>query len=135
MTQEFWTTVADAASIVCLLGGAFFALAAGVGALRFPDLLSRMHAATKPQVLGLILVLVGLALRLREGGAVWALVLVAIFQMLTAPVAAHMVGRAGFRTGKVRNDLLVVDELSRDLDATRPGETLPDGTRSDGPAR
>jgi len=120
MTQDQWTVVADVASIVCLLGGAFFAFAAGVGALRFPDLLARMHAGTKPQVLGLILVLIGLALRLREGGAVWALVLVAIFQMLTAPVAAHMVGRAGFRTGKVRGDLLVVDELSRDLDATRP---------------
>jgi multicomponent Na+:H+ antiporter subunit G len=119
MTQDQWTTVADVVSAVCLLGGAFFALAAGVGALRFPDLLSRMHAATKPQVLGLVLVLVGLALRLREGGAVWALVLVAVFQMLTAPVAAHMVGRAGFRTGKVRQDLLVVDELSRDLAATR----------------
>jgi multicomponent Na+:H+ antiporter subunit G len=119
MTQDQWTTVADVVSAVCLLGGAFFALAAGVGAVRFPDLLSRMHAATKPQVLGLVLVLVGLALRLREGGAVWALVLVAVFQMLTAPVAAHMVGRAGFRTGKVRQDLLVVDELSRDLAATR----------------
>ncbi len=119
MTQDQWTAVADVVSAVCLLGGAFFALAAGVGALRFPDLLSRMHAATKPQVLGLVLVLVGLALRLREGGAVWALVLVAVFQMLTAPVAAHMVGRAGFRTGKVRQDLLVVDELSRDLAATR----------------
>ncbi|TFH71345.1 monovalent cation/H(+) antiporter subunit G [Cellulomonas sp. HD19AZ1] len=119
MTQDQWTTVADVVSAVCLLGGAFFALAAGVGALRFPDLLSRMHAATKPQVLGLVLVLVGLALRLREGGAVWALVLVAVFQMLTAPVAAHMVGRAGFRTGKVRQDLLVIDELSRDLAATR----------------
>ncbi|MBO0898388.1 monovalent cation/H(+) antiporter subunit G [Cellulomonas sp. zg-ZUI222] len=123
MSQDTWGTVADVASIVCLLGGAFFAFAAGVGALRFPDLLSRMHAGTKPQVLGLILVLIGLALRLREGGAVWALVLVAIFQMLTAPVAAHMVGRAGFRTGKVRNDLLVVDELSRDLGETRPGRT------------
>ena len=121
MTQDQWTTVADVASAVCLLGGAFFALAAGVGAVRFPDLLSRMHAATKPQVLGLVLVLVGLALRLREGGAVWALVLVAVFQMLTAPVAAHMVGRAGFRTGKVRQDLLVVDELSRDLAATGGG--------------
>ncbi|WP_087509695.1 monovalent cation/H(+) antiporter subunit G [Cellulomonas iranensis] len=119
MTQDQWTTVADVVSAVCLLGGAFFALAAGVGALRFPDLLSRMHAATKPQVLGLVLVLVVVALRLREGGAVWALVLVAVFQMLTAPVAAHMVGRAGFRTGKVRQDLLVVDELSRDLAATR----------------
>ena len=62
MTQDQWTTVADVVSAVCLLGGAFFALAAGVGALRFPDLLSRMHAATKPQVLGLVLVLVGLAL-------------------------------------------------------------------------
>ena len=114
-----WTTVADVASIVCLLGGAFFAFAAGVGVLRFPDLLARMHAGTKPQVLGLVLVLIGLALRLGETGPVWALILVAIFQMLTAPVAAHMVGRAGFRTGKVRNDLLVVDELTRDLDATR----------------
>ncbi|GEL99225.1 monovalent cation/H(+) antiporter subunit G [Cellulomonas terrae] len=114
MTQDQWTTVADVASAVCLLGGAFLAFAAGVGALRFPDLLARMHAGTKPQVLGLALVLIGLALRLRSGGAVWALVLVAVFQMLTAPVAAHMVGRAGYRTGKVRSDLLVVDELTSD---------------------
>ena len=122
MTQDQWTTVADVASAVCLLGGAFLAFAAGVGVLRFPDLLARMHAGTKPQVLGLILVLIGLALRLRSGGAVWALVLVVVFQMLTAPVAAHMVGRAGYRTGKVRNDLLVVDELTNDLDRVREDE-------------
>jgi multicomponent Na+:H+ antiporter subunit G len=119
MTTEQWTTVADVASAACLLGGAFLAFAAGVGVLRFPDLLARMHAGTKPQVLGLILVLVGLALRLRSGGAVWALVLVAVFQMLTAPVAAHMVGRAGYRTGKVRSELLVVDELTSDQELAR----------------
>ncbi|VTR75657.1 monovalent cation/H(+) antiporter subunit G [Cellulomonas hominis] len=107
-----WDAVADVAAAVCLLGGALLAFAAGVGVLRFPDLLSRMHAGTKPQVLGLVLVLIGLSLRLRSGSAVWALVLVALFQMLTAPVAAHLVGRAGFRTGKVRRDLLVVDELT-----------------------
>lgn len=107
-----WDLVADVAAAVCLLGGAFLAFAAGVGVVRFPDLLSRMHAGTKPQVLGLVLVLIGLSLRLRSGSAVWALVLVAAFQMLTAPVAAHMVGRAGYRTGKVRHDLLVVDELT-----------------------
>jgi len=117
VTGGGWDTVADVASVVCLLGGAFLVLAAGVGALRFPDLLSRMHAGTKPQVLGLVLVLVGLGLRLRSGGAVWALVLVAVFGLLTAPVAAHMVGRAGYRTGKVREDLLVTDELTRDLRA------------------
>ena len=110
-----WDRMADVAAAVCLLGGAFLAFAAGIGVLRFPDLLARMHAGTKPQVLGLMLVLIGLALRLRSGSAVWALVLVVLLQMLTAPVAAHMVGRAGYRTGKVRADLLEVDELTTDL--------------------
>ena len=126
--NNWWDTVADVASVICLLGGALLAFAAGVGALRFPDLLARMHAATKPQVLGLVLCLIGLALRLRSGGAVWALVLVALFQMLTAPVAAHMVGRAGYRTGKVRGELLVVDELTADLERARSGS---DGDEAD----
>ena len=112
-----WTTVADVLAAVCLLGGALLAFAAGVGLVRFPDLLARMHSATKPQVLGLVLTLLGLALRLRSGPALWMLVLVAVFAMLTSPVAAHMVGRAGYRTGKVRHDLLVVDELTADQDA------------------
>ncbi|MFB7888558.1 monovalent cation/H(+) antiporter subunit G [Cellulosimicrobium cellulans] len=116
-TTAFWDTVADVVSAVFLLCGAFLAFAAGVGVVRFPDLLARMHAATKPQVLGLILVLAGLSLRLRSWGAVATLFLVVIFQLLTSPVAAHMVGRAGYRTGKVRIDLLVVDELTRDQDA------------------
>lgn len=112
-----WSVVADVLASVCLLGGALLAFAAGVGVVRFPDLLSRMHAATKPQVLGLVLVLLGLALRLRSGPAVWMLVLVAVFGMLTSPVAAHMVGRAGYRTGKVRHELLVVDELTADQES------------------
>ena len=111
-----WDGGADVVASICLIGGALLALAAGVGVLRFPDLLSRMHAGTKPQVLGLILVLIGLSLRLRSGAAVWALILVALFQMLTAPVAAHLVGRGGYRTGKVRRDLLVVDELTEAQD-------------------
>ncbi|WP_034620655.1 monovalent cation/H(+) antiporter subunit G [Cellulomonas sp. URHE0023] len=126
-----WTAVADVVSAICLIGGAFLAFAAGVGVLRFPDLLSRMHAGTKPQVLGLVLVLIGLALRLRSGGAVWALVLVAVFQMLTAPVAAQMVGRAGYRTGKIRDDLLVVDELTADME--RATEQLTDAPAADPP--
>ena len=112
-----WTLVADVLASVCLLGGALLAFAAGVGVVRFPDLLARMHSATKPQVLGLVLTLLGVALRLRSGPALWMLLLVAMFGMLTSPVAAHMVGRAGYRTGKVRHELLVVDELTADQDA------------------
>lgn len=109
-----WTLVADVAAGICLLAGAFLAFAAGVGVLRFPNLLARMHAGTKPQVLGLILLLTGEALRVRNLQVVGMLVLIAAFQLLTAPVAAHMVGRAGYRTGKISSDELVVDELTKD---------------------
>jgi multicomponent Na+:H+ antiporter subunit G len=109
-----WSTVADWAAAILLLAGALLTLAAGVGVLRFPDLLSRMHAGTKPQVLGLVLVLSAEALRARSLAVLGMLLVVVIFQFLTVPVAAHMVGRAGYRTDQIRRDLLVVDELGRD---------------------
>ncbi|KAJ8144623.1 hypothetical protein OY671_002273 [Metschnikowia pulcherrima] len=82
-----------------------------------------MHAATKPQVLGSILVLAGSSSRSRSWGAVATSFLVVVFQLLTSPVAAHMVGRAGYRTGKVRTDSLVVDELTRDQEAAEREDT------------
>ncbi|MBM2614555.1 monovalent cation/H(+) antiporter subunit G [Actinoplanes sp. LDG1-06] len=110
--------VLDVIAGACLVVGALLSLSAGVALMRFPDLLSRMHAATKPQVLGLLLVLIGCALRLREAVDITTLLLVAVFQMATAPVAAHMIGRAGYRAGLAREDLLVSDEL-RDADDKR----------------
>ncbi len=106
-----WTTVADVVAAVCLLLGAFLTLSAGIGVVRFPNLLARMHAVTKPQVLGLILLLVGVALRVRSWTAVTLLAIVVVFQLLTSPVAAQMVGRAGLRTGQVTPDDLDVDDL------------------------
>ncbi|MEU8659023.1 monovalent cation/H(+) antiporter subunit G [Actinoplanes philippinensis] len=108
------TAVLDAVAGVCLLGGALLSLAAGVGLLRFPDLLSRMHAATKPQVLGLLLILAGTAIRLGTAVDITTLVLVGAFQLVTAPVAAHMVGRTAYRAGLFRRDLLLTDELAPD---------------------
>lgn len=119
------TSALDVLSAICLLLGASLSLAAGIGVLRFPDVLSRQHAASKPQVLGLLLVLLGVGLRLRSGLDVTTLVLVAVFQMTTAPVAAHMVGRAAYRSRRVRRDRLVVDELGdrlRELERERGGD-------------
>jgi multicomponent Na+:H+ antiporter subunit G len=96
-----WTTIADGVGLVLLAMGALLCLVAAIGLVRFPDLLTRMHAATKPQVLGVLLVLVGVGLRGRTGLDIGMLVLVGVFQLLTIPVGAHMVGRAGFRTGQV----------------------------------
>ena len=85
-------TALDIASAACLILGALLSLSAGVALIRFPDLLSRMHAATKPQVLGLLLVLIGCGLRLRDPVHITTLVLVAAFQLATAPVAAPQLG-------------------------------------------
>lgn len=107
-----WTGVADLAAALCILVGALLALLAAVGVLRMPDLLSRMHAATKPQVLGTVLVMTGVGLRLRDPGVVGLLALIVLLQMASSVVSSHMVGRASFRAGQVRHDLLVVDDLS-----------------------
>lgn len=123
------TSVFDILSAICLLLGASLSLAAGIGVLRFPDVLSRQHAASKPQVLGLLLILVGVGLRLRTGLDVTTLVLVAVFQMTTAPVAAHMVGRAAYRSRRVNRDNLVVDELGdrlKELAADENGDDDPE---------
>ncbi|RZI88923.1 MAG: monovalent cation/H(+) antiporter subunit G [Microbacterium sp.] len=101
----------DLVSGTLLVLGSMLALVAAIGLVRFPDVLTRMHAATKPQTLGLLLVLAGLALRVRDPGALTIIALVGLFQLLTAPVSAHMVARAAFRTGVAdtsrleRNDL------------------------------
>jgi len=101
----------DAIAAVCLVLGALLSLTAAIGLARFPDLLSRLHTATKPQVLGLLLILVAVGLRIDEPLDIGIVVVIGILQMVTSPVAAHMVGRAAYRTGQVRTDLLVTDEL------------------------
>ncbi|SOC57732.1 monovalent cation/H(+) antiporter subunit G [Ornithinimicrobium cerasi] len=96
-----WSVASDLLGLLFLLLGALLCVAAAIGLLRFPDLLSRMHAGTKPQVLGVIFVIIGVGLRTRSGLDVGMLVLIGVFQLLTIPAGAHMVGRAGFRTGQV----------------------------------
>ncbi|GIE95352.1 monovalent cation/H(+) antiporter subunit G [Actinoplanes rishiriensis] len=118
------TDALDVVAAVCMVAGAALSLAAGVALVRFPDLPSRMHAATKPQVLGLLLVLLGCGLRLRDTVDITTLVLVAVFQLSTAPVAAHMVGRAAYRAGQVRKELLLVDELDAQAAAAGPQDAV-----------
>lgn len=102
---------ADVVALACLAAGAFLCLTAGLGLLRFPDVLSRMHAGTKPQSVGVLLIMIGGMIRLQGWTNAWMLLLVGAFQLATAPVSAHMVGRVAYRRRHVRRDLLLVDEL------------------------
>ncbi|MDP9434582.1 MAG: monovalent cation/H(+) antiporter subunit G [Actinomycetota bacterium] len=105
-------TVREVLAAVLLLSGVALTVVAGVGLVRFPDVFSRMHAATKPATLGLLLVVLGACLVLDDPGDRAKLLLVAAFQFVTAPVAAHMVGRAAYRARVGAVDELVVDDLA-----------------------
>ncbi|WP_216217459.1 monovalent cation/H(+) antiporter subunit G [Amycolatopsis aidingensis] len=109
-------TVRDTISAVLLLTGTALCLLGALGLLRFPDLLTRLQAATKTQTFGLLLVLAGAAVRLEPRYAA-ALVLVALFQVITAPVLSQLFGKAGYRTGAVQRPAMEVDELDERLRA------------------
>lgn len=106
------------ASILILVGSAL-ALLAGIGLVRLPDVFARMHAATKPATLGLMLICIGAAVTDAQLADVAKLGLVVALQFLTAPVGAHMVGRAAYHAGGLLHRNTRLDELAT---AERPPE-------------
>ncbi|WP_265500790.1 monovalent cation/H(+) antiporter subunit G [Paracoccus beibuensis] len=82
-----------------IVAGGVFCLSAGLGVLRLPDVLTRMHASTKAGTLGSGLILIAVAVVFAEGTVIARAVAAILFLLLTAPVAAHLIGRAAFRTG------------------------------------
>jgi multicomponent Na+:H+ antiporter subunit G len=99
-----------------LIGGAGFTLVAALGVLRMEDVFVRMHASTKAGTLGLLLVV--LALLFNDSGAAIKEKGVALFLLViaTAPVGAHLVGRAVWR---------VMDRSQREDFAPTPGDPDP----------
>ncbi|MCC6006047.1 MAG: monovalent cation/H(+) antiporter subunit G [Rhodobacteraceae bacterium] len=85
---------------IFVLAGGVFSLIAGIGLMRFNDVLMRMHASTKAGTLGSILTLVAPALVFGTMGVTTKVVAGVLFLLLTAPIAAHMIGRAFVRTEK-----------------------------------
>jgi multicomponent Na+:H+ antiporter subunit G len=109
----------DGISVALILVGALLCLTAAIGVLRFRDVPSRLHAATKPQVLGLIVICLAIALSVRSWPVVAFLVPIVLVQLATAPLSAHMVGRQAYRNDTIDRSTLYVDEL-RDARETPP---------------
>src|SRR5690625_6395072 len=99
ITFDSWMDIV--AAILLVLGTSLSAVA-GFGLMRFPDVLSRMHAATKPQVVGLLLALAGLGFALKTWAIIPVLIVAWLMQLITAPVSAHLVGRATYRSHQDR---------------------------------
>ncbi|NEE02014.1 monovalent cation/H(+) antiporter subunit G [Phytoactinopolyspora halotolerans] len=118
-------TVAEILASVFLLSGALLSAFGALGLVRMPDVGGRLQAATKLQVPGLLLILAGVGVLLAGSAEVYQLVIVALFQLVTAPVIAQLVGRASYRSGDIRADLMVVDDLKQHR-VTGRGEASPE---------
>jgi multicomponent Na+:H+ antiporter subunit G len=124
--------VRDVVTAVLVLLSALMCFAAGVGLIRFPDVLSRLHAATKPQILGLIAIVADVAVTNFSVGTVTLAVAIVFFQGLTAPASAHMAGRAAYRAGHFDRGNLIVDEFAKvERPADGPDLESPDAAASD----
>jgi multicomponent Na+:H+ antiporter subunit G len=96
---------------VLLLAGAGFMLVAAIGAWRMPDILMRMHATTKAGALGAGMIFLAVAVHFGEFAVAARAVAGLAFVVLTAPVAAHMIGRAAYLVGVPLWEGTRVDEL------------------------
>lgn len=112
------------AAVWMVLGAAFMAIAA-LGIVRMPDLFTRMQAATKTGTAGAGCILVGTALFFGEAQVATKAGVVIAFLFLTAPVAAHMLARAGYLVGLPLAPNTHPDELK---DRFGRGTTVPGGT-------
>ncbi len=84
------------ASLVLMLIGSIWICLAGLGVLRMEDVFLRMSASTKAATLGVTTLLLGSALFFGELALVLRAVIAILFLYVTAPVAAHMIGKAAF---------------------------------------
>ncbi|MDF7823169.1 monovalent cation/H(+) antiporter subunit G [Pontiellaceae bacterium B12227] len=93
-----------------LLSGGALSLVAAAGVIRMPDLFTRMHAATKTGTVGVSAITIGMIIHFSEVTVTSRGILVIAFFLLTAPVAAHMIGRAAYRSGVQLWILTRIDE-------------------------
>lgn len=91
------TTLGDWIVAAMLVAGGFFLFVAGLGILRLPDVLIRMHASTKAGTLGAGLVFIAVAVQFGDSVSISLSVLTIVFLLVTAPVGAHAIARAAYR--------------------------------------
>ena len=90
----------EAISIFLLLSGTAFCVISAIGVVRMPDLYLRMSSSTKSSTLGVGLIMLGVAVNFyHELGPAARAIAIVFFLLLTAPVSAHLIGRAAYHTG------------------------------------
>lgn len=117
----------DTIIAILLGGGTFFAVVAAIGVVRFPDLYMRLSATTKASTLGASLILGGVAFFFDDAAVTGKIAAIIVFIVLTAPVAAHMLGRAAYFSGVPLWEESVRDELGASGEWCKRGEEEGEG--------
>lgn len=102
-----------------MVGGTAFMVVAAIGLLRLPDLYTRMHAVTKAGTLGIGLTLISAAVAFGDVSVTTRTLVALLFVLLTAPVAAHMIGRAGYLGGVALWDGTAFDDWGASYETLR----------------
>ncbi|WP_424492516.1 monovalent cation/H(+) antiporter subunit G [Salinimicrobium sp. GXAS 041] len=105
--------------------GAIFFLLAGVGILRMPDTYLRMAVTTKAATLGVGLILIAAAVYFNDLSTTTRVLAIIVFVLLTAPVGAHLIGRASYIIGNKLWDKSVMDDLKDKYKKTTPQKKKP----------
>lgn len=93
------TALLDILSWVLLTLGGISVLIGGIGALRMPDLYTRMHAASVTDSMGAILVLTGIMLQAGWSLAMIKLIAILLFLLLTSPTSSNALASAALLAG------------------------------------
>jgi multicomponent Na+:H+ antiporter subunit G len=96
---------------ILMIAGATFMLLAAIGITRMPDVYTRMQPATKAATLGVGCMLLAVAVHFENVGVTARALAGIIFVILTAPVAAHMIGRAAYAMGVPLWEGTAIDEM------------------------
>ena len=122
---------------VSVIFGVILGVLSAVGVLRMPDVYIRLQVASKASSLGVALLMLGVALHFDELSVTIRALLVVVFLFLTAPVAAHLIGRAAYLTACPLASGTEPDELAGAYDAESgrlAGSGEPDGIGEGGAA-
>lgn len=106
----------EIAIVFLLITGTLFMFIAALGLVRMPDLYTRMSASTKASTLGLGLLLAAAGLHFGDITSITHAIGTFLFVLLTAPVAAHLLGRAGYIKGARLWEGTIQDDLKGQYD-------------------
>ncbi|WLV24685.1 monovalent cation/H(+) antiporter subunit G [Aciduricibacillus chroicocephali] len=107
------SVISEYIGALLILFASIISVISAIGVLRFPDVYTRAHAATKSTTLAVLSALLGALI------CIWAteayisirLLLGIVFVFITAPVAGHLIIRAAYRSGVELDESTVTDEL------------------------